>query len=77
MKFTVELESCTKIVEADRVKMEDGSLNFYNVRYAAINIGGSLQQVSLEIVGSFRDYKNFYIEGDDQKVESYLLKKQD
>ena len=62
IKFTVELEEKTLTVMADRVDIENGTLNFYNIRKEP-TIGGTIDIVCKDIVGSFNDYKNFYING--------------
>jgi len=62
IKFTVELEDKTLIVIADRVEIKDGTLNFYNIRNEPVS-GTLLTWDNKDIVGSFSDYKNFYIDG--------------
>ncbi len=61
IEFTVELEGTTLTVMADRAYIIDGSLNFYNIR----SVGSVVCPSDVkDIVGSFSDYKCFYIKGD-------------
>lgn len=48
---------------ADRADIEGKTLNLYNIRTEP-TLGGQFNVVHRDIVGSFNDYRNFYVDGD-------------
>lgn len=69
IKFTVELEGETKIIIADKasVNNDNKELSFYNIIMEP-NLIASLPDYEIDrIVGRFTEYKNFYINGEDNE----------